>query len=307
MNGTTTPSIGSIGLTVDGNNQRVKILHNKVFSSADEVKACLTEDIAGIPDARKLLASPTSRFTARVIGKGVLPLGSFSLTDGFRVTEEARIRTSSGLDIIYVGGNAKGRVNEAGLATERKLALENIFRRERILLPPDISGVSFERLTYPVSKTDAGQLIDMYRLCFTSYLVPLDEALVQGAAKGSIFFIARDGEGRIIASAIGESLRVGPVTLFEISEEASHPKLRVRGAASGCARKVIEEGKRVLETPIVPFWEARMWRNILGMGQMVGLTEYVGILHQHCKISSPPEFTSLPQTEFGSLAVFHAP
>jgi len=301
-----TPSIGSIGVAVDEINGRVKVLRAEVFSSVEQVRARLTEGVAVNRDAKKLLLLSTTRFTARVIAKKLGPIGPLTLPGGIVVQEEARIRTSVGLDVVYVGGNANGRMDAAGLITEKKLSIGATRWHSEIALA-DLSGVSFERVTHPVSVDDVNQLVAMYQLCFTSYLVPLDEALVQGAAAHSIFFVARDERGRIIASAIGESLRVGPLTLLEVSEEAAHPQLRVKGAASGCARRVIEEGKKLLEPPVVAFWEARMWRNILGMGQQVGLTQFGGVLHQHCRIASPPEFTSLPQTAYGSLAVFYAP
>ncbi len=303
-----TPSIGSVGLTVDDGNKRVKVLRTEVFTSVEEAKAALTEGVTGNHDAQRLLSSSNARFTARVIGRNLGTIAPFPLPGGVVVQEEARIHAASGLDVVYVGGNAHERLNASGLVAERQLAAEAArWHPQSAATFTHPEGATFERLTCPVSDADVAELVAMYRLCFTSYLVPLDEALVRGAAANSIFFVARNREGRIVASAIGESLRVGPLTLLEVSEEAAHPKLRIKGAASGCARMVIAEGGKSLEPPVVAFWEARMWRNILGMGQTVGLTQLGGILHQHCTIASPPEFTSLSQTAFGSLAVFYAP
>ncbi len=307
MKTTTSPSIGSIGTTVDTTNLRVKVLSDRVFSTGYEVARCLAvETDTQNGTCRQLLLNRAVRFTARVIGKDLPTIPPFAIFGGIVLNEEARIKTSAGLDVVYVGGNALDRLNQEGAQAERRLAEQAVVLHPELAVPVCPEGVTFERLTTPVSPDDVRQLIEMYRLCFTSYLVPIDEALVQGAAVNSIFFVARDGEGRIIASAIGESLRVGPLTLLEVSEEAAHPVLRVRGAASGCARRVIKEGVASLKPPVVPFWEARMWRNILAMGPNVGLSEFGGILHQHCRISSPARFTSLPQSEFGSLAVFSA-
>ncbi|MBI2888681.1 MAG: hypothetical protein HYY10_02030 [Candidatus Liptonbacteria bacterium] len=304
-----TPSIGSVGLTVDAGNKRVKVLRTEVFTSIEEAKAALIEGVAGSCDAKRLLSGKTARFTARVIGSNLGTITPFPLPGGIAVQEEARIRTASGLDVVYVGGNARERLNAQGLAEEQQLSAEATrWHPQSAAAFTHPEEATFERLTSSVSDADVAELVAMYHLCFTSYLVPLDEALVRGAAANSIFFVARNGDGRIIASAIGESLRVGPLTLLEVSEEAAHPKLRIRGAASGCARMVIAEGRQSLEPPVVAFWEARMWRNILGMGQAVGLTKLGGVLHQHCTIASPPEFTSLSNKgEFGSLAVFYAP
>ncbi|MDO8492612.1 MAG: hypothetical protein Q7S34_03175 [bacterium] len=299
-----TPSIGSIGLTVDEINKRVKVLCTEVFCSDEQAKSCLTKIVAKNCDAKKLLSHSSARFTARVIGQNLGPIEQFSL-GGIFAREEGRIRTSVGLDVVYVGGNGFDRLDLTSFAAEKKLSAAAAFPATP---PPEPGEVVFERLRHPVSAEDVAQLIEMYKLCFTSYLVQLDETLVQTAAASSIFFVARNQNGKIIASAIGECLRVGPLTLLEVSEEAAHPVLRVRGAASGCARRVIAEGKRTLTPPIVAFWEARMWRNILGMGPRVGLTEYAGVLHQHCRIASPEELTTLPNKgEFGSLAVFYSP
>ena len=299
-----TPSIGLVGLTADENNKRVKVLRAEVFSSLKQVETCLNECVAASCDAKRILATSTARFTSRVIGQDLEPVRQFALPSGVVIREEARIETSFGLDVVYVGGNAAERLDRASLAAEKEISIAAAFPASPT---PEPERVVFERLHNPVSAEDAAQLVEMYRLCFTSYLVSLDEVLVQTAAANSIFIVARDEAGRIIASAIGESLRVGPVTLLEVSEEAAHPILRVRGAASGCARRVIAEGKHILPSPVVAFWEARMWRNILGMGPRVGLTEFAGVLHQHCRIASPAERTSLPNKgEFGSLAVFYS-
>ena len=299
-----TPSIGSVGVTVDEKSLRVKVLHEDVFFEEEAIRQALSHDVGKSIPAWAILQHPEGRFTARVIGQRLASLTPFRLSSGIEVREEARIRTSAGLDIVYVGGSGEGRTHADNLRNERDLAQAAFLQRPVPL--PEVRGVTFERLSTQLSKKDITGLLEMYRLCFTSYLVDLDESLVQGAAANSLFFVARNRDGTIIASAIGESLRVGPLTLLEVSEEASHPELRVKGAASMCAKMVIEEGKRCLRAPVVPFWEARMWKNIIGMGPRVGLTEYGGILHQHCLISSPPEFTTIPQTKYGSLAVFYA-
>jgi hypothetical protein len=299
------PSIGSVGLTVDVSNNRVKVLCPEVLRSEIQVETCLNDMVWESPDAKELLSSPTARFTARVIGNKGIPIPQFKLPGDIIVGEEARIHVGI-LDVVYMGGNAHGRLDRLGLVAERQLAMEAT-HWDPAMGTADHKGATFERLTYPMARTDVDQLIKMYHLCFTSYLVPLDEALVQGAAANSIFFVARNKDRRIIASAIGESLRVGPLTFLEISEEAAHPELRIRGAASECVRMVIVEGKKSLELPVVAFHEARMWRNVLGMGQKVGLTQFGGVLHQHCTIASSKELTSIPQTSYGSLAVFYAP
>ena len=297
-----TPSIGSLGTTLDQTNQRVKILHGEVMTSAEEIHFRLAEDVARNNSVARFLDHHAARFTARVLGRGISHVEPFLLAPNVAVSEEARIRTSLGLDIIYLGGNRKNRLDTRLLAAERQLALAAAAPHTNVGEP----NVVFERLTNP-SPCDVVQLLEMYKLCFTSYLVPIDEALVRGAAANSIFYVARDSYGRIVASSIGEHMRVGPSTLLEVSEEAAHPKFRIKGAASGCARRVVSEGKRTLGPTTVAFWEARMWRNILGMSQQVGLTEFGGILHQHCRIASPPEVTSLPNAgEFGSLAVFYS-
>jgi hypothetical protein len=273
------------------------------MTSAGEIPACLIEDVVRDKGASTLLFRDSTRFTARVFGQGIGEVKPFPFTGGIIVSEEARIQTSLGLDIIYLGGNRGDRMDPDLLVAERQLALAAAAPHTNVGEP----DVVFERLTDPTPR-DVTQLLEMYGLCFTQYLVPIDEELVRSAAANSIFFVARDKQDRIIASSIGESLRTGPLTLLEISEEAAHPKLRVRGAASGCARRVVEEGKQNLGPTTVAFWEARMWRNILGMSQQVGLSEFAGILHQHCRISSPPEVTSLQNKgEFGSLAVFYSP
>lgn len=299
-----TPSIGSIGLSVDRVNSRVKVLLPDVCRRATEAKYRLMDVLAHHPLARELLSRQDARFTGRVLGVDIPTIEAFTLTRGLVVSEEARIRTASGVDIIYIGGNRPGRWDIPQLQAECRLAHQSLSVRELIERP---RKAVFEELKSP-SPRDVADLVEMYKLCFTSYLVPLDEALVENAATNAIFFVARDGSGRIVASAIGESLRLGPLTLLEISEVAAHPERRVRGAALECVRQVAKRGKDLLPEPVVTFWEARMWRNILGMGPLAGLTQLAGILHQHCRIASPPELTTLSNPgEFGSLAVYYAP
>ncbi len=276
-----------------------------MFVSTEEASKRLREIISDNPEAETFLQEPDSRLTARVLVPSGTNTCSFRLNSLF-VHEEARIRASS-VDIVYFGGNGDNRFDSELFEKEKMLSMTEAERTSGDVIrdPPQ---VQFEQLVHPVVSLDIAGLIEMYQLCFTDYLVSLDETLIQEAARNSIFCVARNTEGRIIASAIGESLRVGSLTFLEISEEAAHPILRVRGAASGCARRVITEGKCRLEAPVVAFWEARMWHNVLAMGPRVGLTQYGGVLHQHCHIASSPEFTSLPNGgSFGSLAVFYAP
>src|SRR3989344_8366249 len=97
-----TPSIGSIGVTVDENNQRVKVLHAEIFSSVEQVKTCLIEDIAGNCDAEELLGNSNARFTARIIGKRIGYVRPFVVPSGILVREEARIPVRDGeLEVIY--------------------------------------------------------------------------------------------------------------------------------------------------------------------------------------------------------------
>ena len=55
--------------------------------------------------------------------------------------------------------------------------------------------VTFQKLAFPLSRKDADQLVQMYRLCFTAYPVRLDESLVQSAAK--------KGNNTLTAKAVG--------------------------------------------------------------------------------------------------------
>jgi len=303
-----TPSIGSIGLTVDETNKRVKVLCEQEFQCAEEAQNFLIGVVGRIDEALSLLKSADARVTSRVLLPAGMSVPQFRI-DGLVIREEARIRVNQrmNLDIVYLGGNGPSRMDLEALTDEITISTA-VAIPAAPMSESTGSGVTFERLRHPVSAEDVAQLLEMYQLCFTSYLVPLDEVLVQGAASNSIFIVARNERRQIIASAIGESLRVGPVTLLEVSEEVAHPTLRIKGAASGCARRVIAEGKRTLTPPVVAFWEARMWRNILGMGPRVGLTEYAGVLHQHCLIASPDSLTTIRNKgEFGSLAVFYAP
>lgn len=296
-----TPSIGNLGLTVDYLNNRVKILSGEVFQLVSSIREYLMSIISKNIEALELLSKENTRFTARIIGKGIGEIIPIKLNEGLIIYEEARIKTSFGLDIIYLGFNGRSRFNSLQLKQEIQLSKEASCCIASISEP---SNVIFERLFSPTEK-DVEQLLEMYRLCFTDYLVPFDRNLVVNAAKGAIFFIARNENGRIISSAIGESLRVGPLTFLEISEVAAHPLYRIKGAASGCARRVVSMGRETLYPPVVVFWEARMWRNVLGISNIVGLNNLGGILHQHCRIASPKEFTSIEQTIYGSLAVFY--
>lgn len=297
------PSIGDIGLNVDRKNSRVKIICEEVFSSIEQVIETLIAIISNNREAIDLIGMPNSRITCRAILSPKEETRPFKI-GSLEVREEARI-SSQERDIVYFGGNGTQRFDPLLFKKE-----DNLSRAvtESFIDVPCPENVVFERLEFPILERDINSLIEMYSLCFTSYLVFLNEGFFQNAAKNSIFIVARNERKEIIASAVGESLRVGPITLLEVSEEAAHPILRIRGAATSCAARVILEGKRILEPPVIPFWEARMWRNILGMGPRVGLTKYAGILHQHCKIASPADLTTLPNKGgFGSLAVFYAP
>lgn len=299
----TSPSIGTLGITVDRTNNRVKFLSDEVLPDSEAIVHHLYNNTRNNPDAVALLNDPFARFTSRVIVKAntVTRLNPFPLANGLVVHKEAIISSGS-YDIIYIGGNRPKRFDHIELQQEKDLAAKYTkLEKKRI----EENGATFHRLT-EVSKKDTNELLQMYGLCFNSYLVPLNEELMQNAAQNSIFYVARNADGTIIASAIGESLRLGPLTLVEISEVAAHPELRIRSAASACVKRVVDESKRTLFGPVVTFMEARMWENILGLSQTVGFDALAGILHQHCLISSFPKFTSIPQTQYGSLAICYS-
>jgi hypothetical protein len=97
------------------------------------------------------------------------------------------------------------------------------------------------------------------------------------------------------------------VTLLEITKVVSHPKLRLRGVATECARLVVEQASNELPKHFITFMEARMWTNILQISQNIGLTNLAGICHQDCSISSEEEMLSIPQTQYHSLAIYNQP
>ncbi len=296
------PSIGGLGICVDYVNNRVKALFDQIFTSTGCIQDCLCDNIGADNEAVALLTNQMARFTARVITpKDLVPtISPFAITSGLIVHEEARI-TSRDYELIYIGGNQQQRFDQFEFDQERRLAAACTSRQ-----PSQHNTVAdFQRIR-TVTDRDVAQLLEIYHACFRSYLVPLDEQLIRMAAANSIFWVARNQEGRIVASAIGESLRLGPLTLLEISEVAAHPAYRVRGAATGCVKRVVDEGKSTLTQPVVAFMEARMWENILGMSQSVGLNSLAGILHQHCVISTPSAFNSIRQEAFGSLAVCYS-
>lgn len=294
------PSIGKLGVNVDHDNNRVKVLPGNILSCKRDIISCLQDNISSNTDAVALLAKEDARFTARVLTLnsqiGIIP--PFEISPKLLVSEEARI-TIGAYDLIYIGGNMPGRFDEKLLAIEWEFAKKETSSPQ---IPVGEVPATFHRLR-ELTKKDIRELLDMFQHCYTSYLVQLNEYLLKNAARNSIFMVARDSKGRIVACAIGESLRVGPITLFEISEGAAHPNYRVRGAASECIKLVLAEGKRTLPHPIFAYIEARLWKNILGISQGIGFDHFAGILHQHCIISTPTIFNSIPQTKYGSLAV----
>ena len=299
----TSPNIGALGVNVDLVNCRVKVLFDQIFTTTHDIQNCLKNSISSNYEATTLLADPLARFSARIITAKdqVATIKPFQLISGLVIHEEARITIGS-YNLIYVGGNQAQRFDQAEFNQEQELA-EKYTRRQPSYVD---TSATFERMTV-VSQKDIDELMEIYQACFSSYLVPLDEQLIQTAASNSIFWVARNNEDRIVASAIGEHLKLGPLTLLEVSEVAAHPNHRVRGAATGCVKRVINEGKATLPHHVLAFMEARMWQNILGMCQSVGFKCFAGILHQHCIISTPPIFNSIPQTAYGSLAVCYAP
>jgi hypothetical protein len=299
----TSPNIGCLGITADFTNNRVKGLFDDMFFSAKEIEKYLFSHIHYNNEAMILLQQPNARFTARFITpKGLVGATRIVLPGGIEVSEEARITTNQ-FDIIYLGGNGPERFDSVEYSQEWKLAMKCMQPHHQSKTEVN---ASFHRLNSSISAQDIKELLDIYHSCFRSYLVPLDDDFIKTAAETSIFWVARNSEGTIVASAIGESLKLEPITLFEISEVAAHPDLRIRSAASGCVKRVVEEGKKTLPGHVVAFMEARMWQNILGMSQTVGLSCFAGILHQHCCISSQERYTSIPQTPYGSLAVCYS-
>ncbi len=300
----TSPSIGILGITVDPRtNFRVKALFNNVLTSVLEIQQFLCDEITSNNEAMNLLRHPMSRFTCRVVvpKDQVGRINSFVLPCGLTIGEEARIITESS-HIVYVGGNGHKRFDGAELEQEWLLATEYTRAHNRTI---DHTEATFQQLT-SATEQDIADLLEMYRLCFDSYLVPLNENFIRAATQNTIFWVARNENGKIVASAAGESLCLGHFTLFEISEVAAHPQFSIRGAASQCVKQVIKQGKTTLPGNVVAFMEARMWRNILGMAYNVGLGNFAGILHQHCLISSPAQFNSIHQTKYGSLAVCYS-
>lgn len=298
------PSIGSLGVNVDWTNKRVKALFENNFSGEQEIISCLKDEIYAKTEATTLLAQEDARFTARVLTprNQIEKIGPIEIFPKLFVYEEARISIGS-YDLIYVGGNMVNRIDEELLAKEWEFAIEQTSSIQR---PIGEVPATFHLLK-ELTEKDIQELLDMFKHCYNSYLVELNRELIKNAAKNSIFFVARNLEGRIVACAIGESLKLGPITLFEISEGAAHPIYRVKGAASECIRRVLAEGKRSTSNQIFAFIEARLWQNSLGNSSGVGFTQFTGILHQHCVISTPAMFNSIPQTKYGSLAVCYCP
>ena len=300
----TSPNIGVLGITVDSKiNRRVKALFDDILSSVYDVQHFLCEAVANNHDAMNLLSDPLSRFTCRVIvpKDQVGRINPFTLSCGLTIGEEARIITESH-DIVYIGGNGHKRFNGTELEQEWWLATDYTRPHNKRV---DHTEATLQQLT-SASDQDIADLLEMYQLCFNSYLVPLNEDFIRAATQNTIFWVARNESNKIVASAAGESLQVGPLTLFEVSEVAAHPLLGIRGAASECVKLVVQQGKTTLPGNVIAFMEARMWRNILGMAYNVGLGNLAGILHQHCLISSPPQFNSIHQTKYGSLAVCYS-
>lgn len=298
------PSIGKPGVNVDYDNNRVKVLPENILHSKRDIISCLHDNLSSNTDARAVLTTNDARFTARVLTprNQIDKISSFNVTSNLLVSEEARISIGA-YDLIYVGGNTPGRFDKKLLALERETTLELVNSVQR---PVSSVNATFHRLRELTDK-DIRELTEMFELCYTSYLVQLNDFLLRNAARNSIFMVARNSEGRIITCAIGESLRLGPITLFEISEGASHPIYRVKGAATECIKQVLAEGKRTLAPQVFAFIEARIWKNITGISKTLGYTEYAGILHQHCVISTPSIFNSIRQTKYGSLAVCYCP
>lgn len=296
------PSIGNVGIDVDKRNKRVKILMQYKFYHVNDFIDCTADLINSTPEAEVLLQQGSARLSIRVVVPSEMPLKRFYLSR-MAVREEARIRTPYGFDLVYVGGNTHGRRNETERQIERSLASNACLRSLPIHKP---RGVTYHKLSYPIPAGDIEQLLEMYELCFMSYPFDLNEEFLQSATEKSIFVVARNQDEIIIASAIGESLQVGKLTLLELSEQASHPLRRIPGAASYCSSTVVKIAKNELPPPLVIYSESRMWDKALVMAPRIGLKGFAGILHQHCRISSPPELTTLQNHgSYGSLAVFY--
>lgn len=307
---TVAPSIGAIGsLAKDTANLRIKGFLEPVFQDVDAARERVEEMLgAQFPEVWTggAVRDHIWRTSVRALIAQELPAVASPHDSGHTLRLEATLAVGvKGIgSIAYFGANGGERLPSALELRQESEHLQAMHRRysqtagpvDDVTVPRD---AFVERLRF-ADDGDVEQLLDIYRRCFSAYLVDFTPQIIAASIASNIYIVARDICGRIVASAVGEIADVGDLRIMEISEIASHPQLRVPGAATACTRTVAAAARR--EGVDVVFSEARTnWDAIICVEYAAGL-RVRGYMPRHCRIASP--LTSIPQaTEYGNLHV----
>ena len=287
---TDNPSIGAIGsIYYDEDNDRVKYFSQPIHTE----KGSIDTEVA---QARRMMEEQgASRFTARFLSTASYESphleAMIPLNNGF-----------SGVCLYYLGMNDDRRRSPDDILERQEALLRQVDRPGTIRDIPE--GYRLERLVR-VGDADRQRLASLYQESFPTYLTELDEEAVESMVENSIVYVARNPEGMIVSSAVGEVGQVdtgeGILRICEMSEMATDRNDRNASLVSAVASQVADEARQITD---LIFSEARASHVAINRVFAKMGFAYAGRLHKHCVISGDREIDE--QGPYENLHVWYA-
>lgn len=269
------PSIGRIGaMYYDADNDRIKYFSPHIHTDVSSIKK-------EVEEAQRMMGRyGASRFTGRFLAT--------ELYAGPHL--EARVNLNNGFSDVglnYIGINEDWRRSPQGILDSQEQLLTRVDRPGRIDTVPE--GYRLERLV-DATPQDRRDLVSLYEQSFPTYLTDLDEPAVESMVEDSMVYVARDPQGRIVSSAVGEIGQVntgeGILRICEMSEMATDREHRNTSLVTAAATEVMREARERVD---LVFTEARASHAAINRVFAKMGFSYAGRLHKHCVISGDRE------------------
>ena len=159
-----------------------------------------------------------------------------------------------------------------------------------------------------VSDGDVSDIVDLYRVCYSSYMVEFNERTIREMIRDNVFVVVRNDRGQIICVGQAEQVKIdtgggGVWTLVEVSENATLPDYRSMGLSQH-ARLVMIEAVRGPRTII--YVESRLnHAGVIGANLKIGMRP-AGRLDHHTFMDSMASEVA-QEGSYNTLLVMHLP
>ncbi len=213
-----------------------------------------------------------------------------------------------GVRIIYAGHNSPERFVPTNISRQEYDLIANLLAEQRkgtITRRVETPGYTTSILSNP-TEADLDQLSQVYSRTFDRYMFPLTrENIASLLSPPNIVSVARDREGSIVSSVVGEIMELhtsrGDIGLCEYSDEATLTEHRRRGLGKACIQSLYDELKR--NGTDVLYAEARACS--IGANKVPASLgfKYAGRLKKHCIIGGAKDIAE--EGPFENLNVWY--